>query len=835
MTDIQYTKMFDGNDLAGISGPNGISQPDAGDFAFLAGSTAAAGWLATDRDPDGNRLERFKDHAATRLEGAAERATEARTAAQSEAAAARSAATAAGDASATVTAEAKAATKATEAAAKKVGGDAAARAGAKAATEMAEQAVKAASKKGIAESAAKLAAKKGAVLAARQLGTRAAAFAIGTAIPGPGWLVAGGVLIGSLIFDKDFRNMITGVFSSGMDINQPPAPPTTNWLPATDDNRMDDIAPADRRLTDLNNSVTGISPDTYKLWHLQDSEVTGLPTLEGPLRALDSAGTAITNLSNDYITALNGAPEIWGDTFREGRIGVAQNLGQFKDKAGNPVGEALSAAAAHSNEVYQGLREGNAKSREQLARSQGRFLGFIGGGSGTENLGANLDGLAASNENLKRAEEAMSAAGTDWMVKPVSTDDDAKPEVFKSIDAPATPEAMEPKPEPQIVAPAEPEPEAQEAKPAEPEPEPEAPEAKPDTPAVETPQVQMPQMSNPFAGTQQPSTPSLDDIMRNVPQVPQQPQEEPKIEDPKPEPEPEEEDKKIEDEKPDEPTPEPEVPEDPKPDDKGPEEPGEPKPEHAAPAPEDVAPAAPGDPKPAADPNAKPHEKTVVEVDGKPVDFKDPKIAAMVEGILNGEDGTPVPLRNAAEAAGIKLPGEDQDIGKVADPNSMEPGTVIAGKDGNYVYIGDDQVLGEDKKIRPLSEVAVFDGQHDGIFTLDTGSPAPGDVLQVADEKPLEPGAKPTDSGPQAPGVTPPAAQNQADQNGSPTAGNGSVFPTSPDKPIGLGGESNGTEESPEPVIVPNDSKPSTDLPAPADPGLPLSTDAPINPDAITP
>lgn len=798
MTTTTDVKMFNGKDLSGLSGPNGVSQPDASDFAFLAGSTAAAGWLATNRNGGGNRLERFKDRAATRLEGAAGRATEARTAGQAEAAAARSAA------------------------------DAANKAGAKAATEAAEKVMAKNAAKGIAEQGAKLAAKKGAMLAARQLGTRAAAFAIGAAIPGPGWLVAAGVLVGSLLLDKDFRNMITGVFSSGMDINQPPAPPTTNWLPATDDNRQNDIAPADKRLTDMNNAVTGISPDKYKLWHLQESEVPGLTTMGEQLKALDASGTAITNLSNDYISALNNAPRMWGDSMREGRISVAQNIGQFKDKAGNPVGEALSEAAKQSNEVYQTLREGNAKAREQLSRSQGRFLGFVGGGSGADGLLKNLDGIEASNDALKRAEEAMHAAGADWLINPVGTDGDSKPEKLKSIDTP------EVEPKPQVESPTvtpEPKPVEPQVAPTETKPEVEEPKPQaPETPAVETPQVQTPQVqtpTNPFAAMQQPSTPSLDDIMKNVPQVPQQPQEEPKIEDP-------EEDKKVEDKappKPEDPKPEPEAPEEPKPDDKAPEEP---KPE--APAPDDAPPVAdaPGDPKP--DPNAKPVEKTVVEVDGKPVDFKDPKIAAMVEGILNGEEGTPVPLRNAAEAAGIRLPGEDQDIGKVADPNSMEPGTVIAGKDGNYVYIGDDQVLGEDKKIKPLSEVAVFDGEHEGIFTLDTGSPAP-EVMPVAEEKPLgpgdSPGAKPADAGPQATGVMPPAAPTMQDQNGSP--GNGSVFPTSPDKPIGLGGDNNGSDESPEPVIVPNDSKPSSDLPAPSDPGLPLSTDAPIDPNSITP
>jgi hypothetical protein len=142
-----------------------------------------------------------------------------------------------------------------------------------------------------------LAAKKGAVLAAKQAGLRAAALAVGAAIPGPGWLVAGGFLVGSLIIDQQMRNMITGIFASGLDANQPPAPPTTTWLPATDDSRQNDIGPADAKLAALNEHISGIEPGSRRLWHLQDSEVPALTNLSGAVSKLNAATARAAEVS----------------------------------------------------------------------------------------------------------------------------------------------------------------------------------------------------------------------------------------------------------------------------------------------------------------------------------------------------------------------------------------------------------------------------------------------------------------------------------------------------------------------------------------------------------
>ena len=76
------------------------------------------------------------------------------------------------------------------------------------------------------------------------------------------------------------------------------------------------------------------------------------------------------------------------------------------------------------------------------------------------------------------------------------------------------------------------------------------------------------------------------------------------------------------------------------------------------------------------------------------------------------------------------------------------------GKD--YIYVGEDQVLGEDKKVYPLSKVAVFDNSTDGLFRLDTGflddqPPTPG----------VDDGAPPVEAGVKEP-ETPPTAPPQA-------------------------------------------------------------------------
>lgn len=724
--------MFGGRDLSDVSGPNGLSGPDLSDFAFVAGSTAAGGWAAIPREASGGsgRLTDMKERAAQNLADRHQQATADRDDARKWSQA---------DKDGTLDAKVKQQTaeelkpiadqarKEAEASHLKAAGGKsadpvvqkeAAKAGKLAAKQAAADAEKAVAKK-VATRAAELAAKKGAMLAAKQAGLRAAALAAGAAIPGPGWLVAAGFLVGSVMLDPQMRNMVTGVFASGMDANQPPAPPTTTWLPATDDNRQNDIRQADVKLAALNEHISGIDPGSQRLWHLQDSQVPALTNMSAGVTKLNEATAKAAEVSGNYTALLNSAPDQWGEKLKDARRNAAQVIADFGPKAGVPMASALTAAASAGNDAYQQVREGNAKARQQLANSHGRFLGFIGGGYGADNLGANIPAIEDAARGVAEADKNIAAAVQDWNTAAVRSnrDDVVTAETF--VPDRNAPEVGKPD---------------EEKKPLAPSPIVTTPSKsdlvdqlpKPDLtppPGLNNPLAPLsgspfgggmgPMGGSPFGGGAPAGGPKpLADIMSNLPEPPKKKDRgEIRAEEILPK------DKEGKSGKPDGALP------------------GEPKPGpkvvpagNHAPEPH-PGPGAPG-PVPPTAPSA------VVNVPGVgPVDFKDPKIAEMFEKIKNAEDGAPVSVRTAAHELGIPIGAPGKDIGPAVQPGDLKPGHIVSSADGkDYIYVGEDKVYGEDKKVYPLSKVAVFDNNTDGLFRLDTGfqpeqpaTPAPAD------------------------------------------------------------------------------------------------------------
>lgn len=787
--------MFGGRDLSDVSGPNGISGPDVSDFAFVAGSTAAGGWAAIPREASGGtgRLTDLKERAAQGVEDRYQQATADRADAREWSQAKKD-----GTFDAKVQQETADAVKPVADQARKdaiadhlraAGSNAsdaqvqddASRAGKQAAKKAAADAEKLLGKK-IASRAAEMAAKKGALLAAKQAGLRAAALAVGAAIPGPGWLVAAGFLVGSLIIDPQMRNMISGIFASRLDANQPPAPPATTWLPATDDNRQNDIGPADVKLAALNEHISGIEPGSHRLWHLQDSEVPALTNMGGAVSKLNTAATRAAEVSSNYTALLNNAPEQWGEKLKTARRDAAQVIADFGPKAGAPMATALSAAASAGNEAYQQVREGNAMARQQLANSHGRFLGFIGGGYGADNLSANIPAIEDAARGVAEADQRISDAVRDWTTAAVRSEpgpagaalpvpEPKKPEVAKDDDK----DDALPPPSPIATSPSA------------------------DTAALPKPDVTPPQgINNPLAGpgsgspmgmspmggagspfgggAPAPGPKPLDDIMSNLPEPPKKSEDAGKISDDLlPDDDEKGKDKDVAE------SPKPEDPHDKSKVPAGPDTGGD-----------DPAPKTPEGPAAAAvtEPSA------VVNVEGVgPVDFKDPKIAELVEKIQQSDDGAPVSVRSAAQELGIPTGEPGADIGAVVAPDDLKPGHVVSSADGkDYIYVGEDQVLGEDKKVYPLSKVAVFDNSTDGLFRLETG---------FLDDQPPPPGT---------------------DDRGAQLAAAGVKEPETPAEPL----------QAP-PVIVPADAGPSGQRPA--DPPAPGSVPgmAPIDPTNILP
>lgn len=796
-TGVQVTTepMFGGRDLSDVSGPNGLSSPDVSDFAFVAGSTVAGGWAAIPRASSGGqgRLTDMKDKATERLTEAHRQA-----ASDSQEAKMWNKADKDGTLDAKVKQQTDDAVKPLAEQARKdavaehlkaAGGNAsdsavqqeAAKAGKEAAKKAAAEAEKTVGKK-IASRAAEMAAKRTAMLAARQAGLRAAALAVGAAIPGPGWLVAAGFLVGSVLLDSEMRNMITGVFASGMDANQPPAPPQTKWLPATDDNRQNDIKKADVKLAALNEHISGIEPGSRKLWHLQDSEVPALTDMSAARTKFKEAFALADDVTGEYISLLESAPDdSWGQKMKAARRDAAQVIADFGPKAGVPLATALGTAASAGNEAYQQVREGNANARQQLANSHGRFLGFIGGGYGADNLSANIPAIEDAARGVAAADKMITDAVRDWNTAAVRTNGDDILATDNFVPARKTPEEgekprEEQKPEHPIVTSP-----SKDTDPL-PKPEPTVPQGL-NNPLNSNPFGAGP-MGNPFGG----GGPAgggpkpLSDIMSNLPEPPKKKDAgEIRSDDVLPK-EKKDDGKKKDTELPEEPKPGPKtIPA-----------------AYVPPAPK------PGTQHPGTAPSA------VVNIPGiGPVDFKDPKIAELVQKIQNAEDGAPVTVRAGAQELGIPVGGLGKDIGPVVAPGDLKPGHIVSSSDGkDYIYVGEDQVLGEDKKLYQLSKVATFDNNTDGVFRLDTGF------------QPENPGAPAPDGAgaPQKPAVAPPGVGD-------------------PQHPAGTPPPPAGAQQHPaagqQPVIVPADPGPSGTPPADPPPPGSVPGQAPIDPKNI--
>lgn len=125
----------------------------------------------------------------------------------------------------------------------------------------------------------------------------------------------------------------------------------------------------------------------------------------------------------------------------------------------------------------------------------------------------------------------------------------------------------------------------------------------------------------------------------------------------------------------------------------------------------------------AADPESK-EARTVTMPTGKQIEFPTGHQADMVRKMLEADPSNPKSLYMAASEAGYDLPPQGQDIGEKVPPSLMKEGDIISAADHkNGVYIGNGEVLMEDQSIKPLSEVANFDGENQGVFRMTEPDP----------------------------------------------------------------------------------------------------------------
>lgn len=137
----------------------------------------------------------------------------------------------------------------------------------------------------------------------------------------------------------------------------------------------------------------------------------------------------------------------------------------------------------------------------------------------------------------------------------------------------------------------------------------------------------------------------------------------------------------------------------------------------------DVAPVA-ADPA-AATPGDDTAARTVDVGGGRQVTFPTTALADAARSMVEAaEAGNPKSLYLAASENGFSLPPMGQDVGQQVPPALLQAGDVVVNKDGMGIFIGNGDVLWESGEVKPLADVATFDGQNQGLFRLEESAPA---------------------------------------------------------------------------------------------------------------
>ncbi|OHU47194.1 hypothetical protein BKG82_26425 [Mycobacteroides chelonae] len=594
------------------------------------------------------------------------------------------------------------------------------------------QAVKEAQKtlaKDFAENSARVAVKEASLLAARNGAKFGAAMALRLlALGTPG--VGTALTLALWAFDTDgrraFNNLISSMLGVGAapDLNAPPQPPRTKFLPITNDgNRDDTIEKMDHGMATTNERSFGFNPDD--VW----------PTVEPNIPTTSQYGgfRAQMNQLGAHLKSALEAPEAVYQSYRDEpyvakmwaktKPGV-DAMGEVHSKVLPQMGTKMLAAATATNNAYQAFRQVNLNNRAEISNSTS---GLIPGRANHVNAGKMSDSTDEMKQSLSDIDRIAQELAT--LADPITI---VANRVSGGDSSPRTDGKPQAEPQPQ-------QPAAPVAPPAAP------PAAKPDVAKDLASQLLgrgVPGFGNPMSGMGAPS----------VPQVPVPPGLGQALGGAKPfQPLKDDKDKEKElrdklaeklkpkDEK------EPMKPE-------GPPQAGPPAGTGAgAGKPVKTPLGKPGDPK----------ASNTVTVDGRPWKFDNPKLAQFVNNLANPEGGAHKSVRQSAIDAGYHLPPLDKDIGKPISESEMKPGAVIMGPDNrNAVFLGE---TGGQAMVRTeAGETTTLDkvlgtGAHVGIFELlDDGAAAgPADQGQVQQASAQNPSG--------APAGTPPGSPSTAD------------------------------------------------------------------------
>lgn len=596
-------------------------------------------------------------------------------------------------------------------------------------------------KRGVAE-AGVLAARRGAMLGAK-VGAATALRLGAMSIPGLGSAI--GVVFWLCDTDerKAVNNLISQLFGgeAAPDLNAPPEPPRTYFLPLTHDgNRDDTIVQMDHGMVRTNTAAFNFRPDD--VWPTVNPAIETTTDFAAVATKVNALAGRIDAVAKAYQAAYQSAADepYVAQAWTKAKPGV-DALGELRDTVLPAMGRQLMDGATHCNDAYQAFRQINLTNREEINNSTSGMIPFMANHVNAAKMSDSADALKNAVHDMDRTATALAGAADPFTIAAYHGAPTEQASTFDDVVTPNTPPAgQQPSPPPASAPPAGApgsagDPTAKDLAsmirsglPTQPA------MGMPTVPSVPGGMPQIPGLGEALRGAQNPAHPGLTDAdLKKLL------------------------DDRVKDKggpdgpakKPGEDGPAAHVPGGPAVTPAGNPTPG---PAHPAPG----APGTPGGPPAAAN---------TTEIGGRKWKFDNPKLAALAHN-MSGTDGTHKSLRQAASEAGFRLPPPGQDIGTPVPSTDLKPGTAVMGPNNqNALYLGEqggkDWVVTEQGELKPLDEFPAGNGLHEGLFRLaDDGAAAPSPdqaqpVQQAAAQTPTPPAAGPVTTADTNPGVVP--------------------------------------------------------------------------------
>ena len=539
---------------------------------------------------------------------------------------------------------------------------------------------------------------------------------------------------------RAFNNLIASLSGSAApELDAPPEPPRTVFLPLTHDGNRDNVIEAkDQAMAHTNDAAFRFHPDD--VWPSAPAIETTtdfadvankINAFNGKLTRLVESVTTIYGSSNEQYVA-----QCWANT----KPGV-DALGDFQSTMLPTIGAQLMAGATSANNAYQAFRAVNLKNRQEISNSTSGMIPFRANHVDETHMSDSTGELKAAVDDMARIAQTLAGAADTFAVKPNRAGDPA-------AGAP-TPPQDQATPAPPPVAPLTPPAAAPESAPT------------PRSPATPTPDLAsllrgagagMPMGAMPMGAGGMPSMGGLPSGMNPLSGPTPSPAAKPAAD------KPTLDDatlRKALDDRLKERDDAKKAPGD----DAGPAE-------HTPPSTPPVAagpvvkavPAGHGEPGPQGAPPAPP-VSNATEIGGRKWTFDNPKLAQLAHGLTGTDGAAHKSIYQSASEAGFTMPPPGQDIGHNVPVNQLKPGDVVMGANNhNGVFLGvvDNQAMAinEAGKVVPLSDIAQFDGPHQGFFRLADGGAPPAAAPPPSTQPVADTAATP----PPAPAAIPPAA-----------------------------------------------------------------------------